>query len=181
VPLKKALDEIPLNWKGWKGRIALFDMAVLEKLQVTEYIMREYRRGGERISIYIGYYGSQSAGKQIHSPKNCLPGGGWFKLSERQRSLDIDNQGRINFIEAVYEKGSDKEIFMYWYKMKNTYITNEYILKLYMIINSLRYGRNDAAFIRVSSPVTTSVEDTIHMTENAMKDFSPLLTEYLPE
>ncbi|MBI4681889.1 MAG: EpsI family protein [Nitrospirae bacterium] len=181
IPLKKAFTDFPHNWKGWKSDAYYFDAAVLDKLRVNEYIMREYKRGDDRFTLYIGYYGTQKEGAQIHSPKHCLPGAGWFKLLERKSSMNIDELGKINFIEALYKKGNEREIFIYWYKMKNAYITNEYVLKLYMILNSLKYRRNDAAFIRFSAPVTTSEDVTIRMTENAMKDFLPLLKDFLPE
>jgi EpsI family protein len=181
VPLKKAFSGFPLQWNGWVGKVHNFDDVILEKLRVSEYILREYKKGPDRVSLYIGYYSTQREGAQIHSPKHCLPGGGWFKVSENIRTLDIDNIGNVSFIEAVYQKGDGKEVFIYWYKMKNTYITNEYKLKLYMVLNSLLYGRNDAAFIRLSMPVTDNVEDSVYTIEDFMRDFLPLLKDYLPE
>jgi len=181
VPPKKAFADFPLNWNGWTGKAYYFDDAVLDKLRVKEYILREYTKGSDRVTLYVGYYSMQKEGAQIHSPKHCLPGSGWLKLSESKRSLDIEGIGKVGFVEAVYQKGEEKEIFIYWYKMKNAYITNEYILKLYMIINSLRYGRNDAAFVRFSSPVTINEKDTIQLIEHVIKDFLPLLQDYLPD
>lgn len=181
VPLKKAFADFPLNWKGWGGKIYHFEDAILNKLRVKEYMLREYRKGTDRFILYVGYYGTQKEGAQIHSPKHCLPGSGWLKLSERKRSLNIDGVGKVSFVEAIYQKSEDKELFIYWYKMKNAYITNEYVLKLYMILNSLRYRRNDAAFIRFSAPVTKNAEDTTHSIEDFMKDFLPLLKDFLPD
>ncbi len=181
VPLKKDFKEFPMNWKGWNGNPHFFDEAVLENLKVSEYMLRQYRKGDEKVTIYIGYYGSQKEGAQIHSPKNCLPGGGWLKLSETLESIDINGVGTMSFVEAVYQKGHEKELFIYWYKMKNAYITNEYVLKLYMIFNSLKYGRNDAAFIRISRNIIGNRNNSIESARDFMKDFLPLLGEYLPE
>lgn len=181
VPLKKPFAEFPSNLNGWVGEVYYFDSAILEKLRVKEYMLREYRKDSDRFTLYVGYYGAQKEGAQIHSPKHCLPGSGWFKLSQRKRNINIEGMSKVSFIEAVYQKGQDKELFIYWYKMKNAYITNEYILKLYMILNSLRYGRNDAAFIRFSAPVTKNIEDTTRLIEDVMRDFLPLLKDYLPE
>ena len=181
VPLKKDFANFPINWKGWEGSSYYFDSDVLDKLRVSEYIMRGYTKGADKVNIYIGYYGTQKKDAQIHSPKHCLPGSGWFELSETKKSLDINGVGKMDFVEAVYQKGKEKEIFVYWYKMKDTYITNEYILKLYMIFNSLKYRRNDAAFIRISAPITNDVVSTEKTIEQFMKDFLPLLKEYLPE
>ena len=181
VPIKKALDDFPLAWKGWKGDKYFFDAVILDKLGADEYISRSYIKGTDRINLYIGYYGSQKEGAQIHSPKHCLPGSGWFKLFEKNKILDIENTGKINYIEALYQKGSDRELFIYWYRMQDVSITNDYILKWYMIINSLRYRRNDAAFIRFSTLVVKDVEDAENVIKSAMKDLLPLLKDYLPE
>jgi EpsI family protein len=181
VPLKKAFADFPINLNGWVGKVYYFDSTILDKLRVKEYMLREYKKSSDGFTLYVGYYGAQKEGAQIHSPKHCLPGGGWLKLSERKRSLDIDGVGKVNFVEATYQKSKNRELFIYWYKMKNVYITNEYVLKFYMILNSLRYRRNDAAFVRFSAPVTKDLKDTTYLVENAMRDFLPLLKEYLPE
>ena len=65
--------------------------------------------------------------------------------------------------------------------MKDAYITNEYFLKLYMILNSLRYSRNDAAFVRLLSVVTGETNDASLLIDNFKSDFLPLLKDYLPE
>ena len=181
VPLKRSLSDFPLRWNGWVGGSHFFDDEILEKLRVSEYVLREYKNGHDSVVLYVGYYSTQREGAQIHSPKHCLPGGGWFKISENIRSIDVDPIGRVSLVEAVYQKGEAREVFIYWYKMKDAYITNEYILKLYMVLNSLLYRRNDAAFIRLSAPVTGTVEDTVHTIEGFMKDFLPALKDYLPE
>jgi EpsI family protein len=181
IPLKKALHDLPVKWKGWTGKDYYFDDIIMDKLNVTSYIMRGYRRGGNKVSLYIGYYASQKKGSQIHSPKNCLPGSGWFKISERKRTIRIDAGEDAHFIEAVYQNGDAQEVFYYWYKMKNTYITNEYVLKGYMILNSLRYRRNDAAFIRLSTFINDNKEESVNSVDAFMQDFVPIFKEYLPE
>jgi EpsI family protein len=181
IPLKKAFSDFPLFWNGWSGKTYQFDNVTLEQLRVNEYVLREYRKGGHSVTLYVGYYGTQRAGAQIHSPKHCLPGSGWSRISERIRTVTIHDAGKVSFVEAVYQKGDAKDVFIYWYKMKDAYITNDYALKMFMVVNSLRYRRNDAAFIRLSAPVTGNREETIRILEGFMKDFLPLLKDYLPE
>ena len=181
VPLKKGFSDFPLKLNGWTGKDQQFDDVILEKLRVSEYMMRQYTRDDNTVTLYIGYYSTQREGAQIHSPKHCLPGGGWFLISEATRELQVSDHDRVRYIEAVYEKGDGKEVFFYWYKMKDASITNEYKLKFFMVLNSLMYRRNDAAFIRLSAPVTGSREAAISVLEDFMKDFLPLLKDYLPE
>ncbi len=181
TPLKKAFSDFPLRWKGWVGEPQHFDDEILEKLKVKEYILSEYMRDPSRVNLYIGYYGTQRAGAQIHSPKHCLPGAGWFRISEKVRTLTFDSVGKINVVQAVYQKGDSKEVFIYWYKMKNACITNDYVLKMYMALNALRYRRNDAAFVRLSAIVTGTEQEAIRSIEDFMGDFLPILKGYLPE
>ena len=76
------------------------DERVLELLKLTDYVMRVYvptssekpqagafegqtRQAAAPVWLYVGYYGSQRTGATYHSPKNCLPGGGWVFKSTR--------------------------------------------------------------------------------------------------
>jgi len=173
------LSEFPLYWKGWSGKDNFFNARILEKLKVSDYIMRDYTKGRERFSIYIGYYSKQTEDSQIHSPRHCLPGSGWFRVSQRERHILVDGE-EVDFVEAVYAKGDYREMFIYWYRMKDRYITNEYLLKFYMILNSLKYRRNDAAFVRISAPVDGGISQTRKMLEQVIREFYPLLKRFTP-
>ncbi len=181
VPPRKPLKELPLIWKGWKGENFFFDDRLLNILRVTDYINRTYLKEKKSINLYIGYYSSQKEGAQIHSPKHCLPGGGWYKLSEEIIYPKIRGFDDLKMVRSIYQKNDQKEMFVYWYKMKKDYIVNDYILKLDMIKNSILYHRNDAAFIRISTPVITSKASAYKTIVAFLEDFLPLLNDYLPE
>jgi EpsI family protein len=181
VPLRKPFSSFPLQWNGWVGEFHNLDDITLDMLKMSEYVNISYNKGPYRTGLYIGYYSSQRGGSQIHSPKLCLPASGWHKISENTKTKHIDGIGKISFVEAIYQKDNTKEVFLYWYQMKNLYITNEYKLRVYRFLNSIRYGRNDAAFIRISAPVIYNIRETTDLIEDFMKDFLPLLKDYLPE
>ncbi len=51
----------------------------------------DYMRGGrELVNFYVAWYDSQRAGNSAHSPRSCLPGGGW-----RITELDQINVGDL--------------------------------------------------------------------------------------
>lgn len=181
VPIKKDLLSFPLQFSDWNSRAYELSPSVLEQLRVTNYLMRDYQRDNDSVSVYIGYYETQREGAQIHSPRHCLPGSGWLLKSSQARTVHIEGYRPIHVMQAVYERNGVEEVFLYWYQMKDATITNEYFLKLQMIINSLKYRRNDAAFLRLSSTVTTSLDETVAAIESFMADFVPLLDDYLPE
>ncbi len=181
VPPRKPLKELPLIWKGWKGENFFFSEKLLNNLKVTDYVNRVYRKGDKIINIYIGYYSYQKEHAQIHSPKHCLPGGGWFRISEEVITPKIKGVQGLKFVRSVYQKNGQKEMFVYWYKMKKDYIVNDYILKLDMIKNSILYHRNDAAFIRISTPIIIDKTSSYKNIITFLEDFLPLFNKYLPD
>jgi EpsI family protein len=181
VPIKQDLMTFPYRFDDWQARAYELSPGVLEQLRVSNYIMRDYRREDDSVSVYVGYYETQREGAQIHSPRHCLPGSGWVAAGTEVRTLEFEGHRPINVMQAVYQRNEAKEVFLYWYQMKDTTITNEYLLKLQMVYNSLKYRRNDAAFIRLSAPVRTTVADAVSSIEAFMEDFVPLLPDYLPE
>jgi EpsI family protein len=181
VPLRKPFGSFPLQVNGWSGKDFGFDEVILDKLKVSEYMSREYVKSPHRVGLYVGYYTAQKEGAQIHSPKHCLPGGGWRSVGETTRSESLPGFGQVRYVESVYQRGEDKQVFVYWYQMKDATVTGDYGLKLRMILNSLLYRRNDGAFIRLSAPVTGSVEDTVASLRGFMTEVLPPLRACLPE
>jgi len=44
----------------------------------------------------------------------CLPGSGWFVLSEEKRTLKVEGK-ELPFVQAVYQNGDQKELFLYFF------------------------------------------------------------------
>ena len=181
VPLKKSFDTFPLQYQGWQGNALYLDGDVINVLKMSDYLNRGYQRGTDRVGLYVGYYATQTEGAQIHSPKGCLPASGWLKVSEETESMEVQGFGRINFVKALYQKDEQKELFLYWYQMRNVSIADEFKLRFLRYLNSVRYGRNDAAFIRISMSVAQSEAQSSAVLKDFMKSFAPLLKGYLVE
>lgn len=180
VPLEKPLSSFPLKFDGWQGRSYPLENWVVEMLGVTEYIQREYRKGDESVLVYLGYYGSQLGDAEIHSPTHCLPGSGWANLSEDVRTVELENGEKIRLIESVYEKDGNKELFVYWYQMGDSFLTNKYSLKLNTVLESLLHDKTNASFIRLSSRINEDKEKAFSDMTGFMNDFIPEVMAYLP-
>lgn len=181
VPLKKAFHEFPVKRKGWTMvSHSLFSEEVLRVLRPTDYLSRGYAGpDGSRVSLYIGYHDSGRGSGGIHSPKHCLPGGGWYRVEERELTLEVEGKN-LRMVSAVYQKGEGRERFLYWYQVKGRSITDEYALKGWEILNSLLYRRRDAAFIRVSLPFDSDRERALSAALEFVRDFYPVINEFLP-
>ena len=150
-------------------------------LKATDTLSRSYQTAeGEAVDIYIGYHGGGQDSGEIHSPKQCLPGGGWFEISSTRRPLDVAGSN-INLVQSIYQKGDNRELFLYWFQVQDRTISDEFALKLAEITNSIINGRRDASFVRISLPFGTDERKAIALGERFTRDFMPSIREFLPQ
>lgn len=182
VPTNRPFSEFPEKVQSWQmSKRNEFSENILGVLKVTEYLSREYTgSGGKTVSLYIGYHGGGKDSGEIHSPKHCLPGSGWHEISTRRGVLATAG-GALNLVRAVYQKGENRELFLYWFQVRDRSISNEYSLKMAEIVNSALYRRRDASFIRVSVPFESDLDQAVAMGEQFIRDFEPLFRKFLPQ
>jgi EpsI family protein len=182
VPMNKSFREFPLNLHGWKMKSeSIISDEVLEKLRPSDYVVRTYVKPGQiPVYLYIGFHSGGKDSGPIHSPKHCLPGAGWLKLKEDKDEIDV-NSKKINIVKALFQKGEGKELFLYWYYVRGRALTSEYALKLAEISSSIVHRRRDSAFIRVAIPFDSDEEQAFSSGTAFIKDFYPVMEEFLPD
>lgn len=181
VPTNRPFSQFPEQVKSWQLlKRTEFSADVLNTLKPSDYLYSLYNSGsGKSVSLYIGYHGGGKDSGGIHSPKHCLPGSGWYEVSTNPGKLQTPG-GTINLVRAVYQKGESRELFIYWFQVRDRSISNEYSLKMSEIVNSALYRRRDASFIRVSIPVESDLDQAVAKGEQFIRDFEPLFKEFLP-
>lgn len=162
VPLRAPLHAVvPAEIDGWVAK----DIEVSEAEQAVagmdEYVMRVYAPAGAEAafagaySVYVGYYETQSQGNTIHSPRNCLPGGGWEPLVAARERIRTDI-GEIPVNRYLIGNGPAKAMVLYWYQGRGRAEANEYVVKWDLLRDQALHGRSDEALVRVIVPVTTT-------------------------
>lgn len=182
VPMNKPLEQFPETVAGWRmtAESSLSD-SVQKVLQATDTLSRQYASPeGKQVELYIGYHGGGKGSGEIHSPKQCLPGSGWFEVSTKRTQLNVAGN-KINLVQAIYQKGDNKELFLYWFQARNKTMNDEYTLKLAEITNSMLYRRRDTAFIRISVPFDTDEQSAIVLGDRFVRAFYPDIHGFLPE
>jgi exosortase D (VPLPA-CTERM-specific) len=182
VPMNKPLDQFPTVVSGWRMTQEYPMSADVQKvLLATDTLSRSYMAAdGKTVDIYIGYHGGGKESGEIHSPKHCLPGSGWQEVSTKSRLLDVSGT-KINLVQAVYQKGGSRELFLYWFQVQAKTISDEYSLKLAEITNSILNRRRDASFIRISLPYGADEPAAAATGERFIADFMPAIHEFLPK
>jgi EpsI family protein len=154
LPLSKPLSTFPMQLRDWQGEDAPIEPRIVQALGVSDYLFRVYQAPDlHLVFLYVGYYQSQRTGVSIHSPKNCLPGAGWEPVSAGRLALTVNGGKQVLVNQYVVENGLQRQLVLYWYQSHGRVIASEYSGKMYMVLDSLRLNRTDAALVRVSSPI----------------------------
>jgi len=150
VPSAPALSGLPMQFGAWQGRRAVdYSDDVLAVLGVDDYVHRAYTTNTQQqANLYVGYYRSQEKGASIHSPLNCLPGGGWEPVDVQRMSFTRGAAHRV-----IIRKGTQRLLVVYWYQTPTRVEGNEYLGRFYSVVDMMRHGRNDAAIVRVTVPI----------------------------
>jgi EpsI family protein len=129
----------------------------------------------------VGYYPSQTQGRTIHSPKNCLPGSGWEPLEAREEQITAGGtQVTVNRYELA--NGDRRALVYYWYQGRGRVASNEYGVKLDLLRDAAIRGRTEEALVRVVVPLSPTVTDSAAeaMARRVSSEVIPTLTDLLP-
>lgn len=184
VAITRPLKDLPASIGDWRAReFSPFDDKTLEILKLSDYANVRYADpGGRSLWLYIGYWGSQRKGAQIHSPKNCLPGSGWEPVESSTLTIPLASPAPpITVNKYLLQKGGSRELVLYWYQSRNTVTAGEIPARIQMVKNSLFSNRSDGAIVRVTSSVAGSVEATTQVLTEYIRQLSPVLQQYLPQ
>src|SRR5690606_11552844 len=121
---------------------------------MTSYVNRVYYRDTlPAFSMYIGFYDSQSQGKTVHSPKNCLPGAGWEAMDAGSVQITAAD-GRVATLNRyVIAKDNMQALVYYWYQGRGRVASNEYLVKWDLLRDAALERRTDEALVRLVVPV----------------------------
>lgn len=168
----------------WRGTVDKFDDKIYDVLGVDDSILANYRSETKgSVNLYVGFYQSQKEGDLIHSPKNCLPGAGWSITQTSLESIDLSHGGgnqNIDVIRLRLERGSQKQVMLYWFQSRGRIISSEYMQKIWLVIDSITKHRTDGAFVRLVAPVVDDEQQTVEWMKGFVKEIFPYLTEYIP-
>ena len=183
---RNSFYEFPLKLDQWSGTAARLDPVELDVLRLDDYILADFSAVGRRpVNFYVAYYASQRKGESAHSPRSCIPGGGWEITDLTQRNVNgvraAGHPLRVN--RVLVEKGDSKALVYYWFQQRGRIITNEYLVKWYLFWDAVTRNRTDGALVRLVAYVGPgqSVEEAdAELSAFAASVAAPLET-YIPD
>ncbi len=175
------LADIPLEIAGWKAEVFPVGEATAAVLQATDVLLRGYTDGaGNYVGLYIAYFRDQKYGSQIHSPRHCLPGGGWVLTGLDHVPFDLGDR-EIEVNRMTITKRSRVDQMFYWFHTRSGDLASEYALKFDLVRNSLLLSPTDAVIIRLTVGQSgKKPEECQQLAENFMHIALPEIRKALP-
>ena len=182
IPLDHAVSDTLLQLPGRDIELSEQEIRVAG---VTAYLMRSYEDpkapNANWFSVYVGYYAQQTHGRSIHSPRNCLPGGGWEALASNRVALETA-LGAVTVNRYVLQKGQEQALVLYWYQGRGRVQANEYWVKWDLLRDAALRQRSDEALVRIVVPVTNGDTDAAFaIASEAATTILPQLAHALPD
>jgi exosortase D (VPLPA-CTERM-specific) len=176
----------PMRLGEWTGNEQVMEPVYIKALKFDDYLLADYRRPGDAVAVnlYVAYYESQSKGASAHSPRSCIPGGGW-EISDL-RTITIPGLARSGSDLAVNRvligKGNSRQLVYYWFDQRGRRMTNEYHVKLMIFWDALTRRRSDGALVRVVTAVQPyeDISRADARLQDFLSDAYPRIRSYIP-
>jgi len=178
IPARKTFPEFPVHLADWTGSQKAMETRIIDTLGLSDYILTDYSKPGSLpVNFYVAYYQSQRKGVSPHSPRVCIPDGGW-QISDIKRT----QVGGLPINRIVVKKGRSKQLVYYWFQQRGRLIANEYLMKWYLFKDAILLNRTDGALVRITTSVSPmeSMQEADDRLAGFAQHLLPVLPEYIP-
>ncbi len=185
-PARDSFSEFPMQIGPWAGRNAAMEGVYIDALKLDDYFLADFSDGsGAPVDVYMAYYNSQRKGEAFHSPRWCLPGGGWQIQDFEQHTVEgVKIDGRpLEVNRSLMTLGNQRQMVYYWFQQRGRIVTNEYAVKWWLFWDALVRHRTDGGSIRliVAMPPGTSEAAADRRLSDFAARIAPTLTHYFPD
>ncbi len=133
----------------------LLDTTVVSSLQLDDYFNAVFKRKGQSLALYIGYYYTAKKVGAAHDPMVCFPGQGWKVSDRHQGELEIKALPGTTLSYSVMtgQLASQKELILYWFQAHDRTSAGTLGQKLHLLWKRMGGKGEDNAFVRISVPL----------------------------
>lgn len=185
APARQDFALFPVFIGSWTGGRTQLDVDTRAVLDADDYVLGTYSRSeadDPPVELFIAYYATQNAGRRPHSPRVCLPGGGWEIERIERRELVVGG-GKLPVNRVLMRQGARQLLAYYWFLQRGVPYASEYRMKWDLLVSSVLENRRDGALLRVVTPVEAD-EEALSLADRRLQAFledaSPALMRYLP-
>lgn len=183
IPPHQSLKTFPLVLDGWRAQDSSLPLEMEQALGFDDYVLADYRDANDAVvNFYVAYYRSQRKGVSPHSPRVCIPGGGWVIASADEVQVPGGGLGATPVMRVLIYKGKQQMLVYYWFEQRGRQLAGEYAMKWYLLRDALLKNRSDGALVRLVTPIANG-ESTAAADERLkqwVRRVTPLIAAYVP-
>ena len=186
APARQTFLNFPMQVQQWQGSSFPLEKEYIDVLRFDDYLLADYRVADRvPVNFYVAYYQSQRKGQSAHSPRTCIPGGGWEITSLRTMDVPVNDAATmsVQVNRLVIQKADVKQIVYYWFKQRDRVLANEYLVKFFLVWDALGKQRTDGALIRLTASVQPGhdEEEADRVLAEFTQSVNPLLSRFVPD
>ncbi len=184
-PDRTAFSALPAEqFADWQTQVRPIDASVAETLGADDAIVLNLLNpAGEGYNLYIAYLAAQRDGRSWHSPRQCIPGGGWKITKHTVEPVQTAGGAHFHVNRLVIENSNTRQLVYYWYDQRSRNIANEFIMKFWLIFDVVTKRRSDGAMVRLIAPVPkdATLEEVDAKLKKLLDKVDAFLPAYVPE
>lgn len=182
IPDRKPFAGVPSEFEGWRTNVRPMDPSVAEVLGADDTIVVNlYSPDDEFYNLYIAYLEAQRDGRSWHSPRQCIPGGGW-EITNHD-IIPVEGEKGKTYNRLIIQNRNNRQLVYYWYDQRGRMVANEFTMKFWLMFDAVVKKRSDGAMVRLITPIGDgeSVADADARLKTQMAEIKTFLPEYVPE
>ncbi|WP_432736827.1 VPLPA-CTERM-specific exosortase XrtD [Maridesulfovibrio sp. FT414] len=186
IPERTAFDSFPMSFSDYEGKREYFNDDIVKSLGADDYLSGVFmdKTSGRNILALISYYNYQEPQRAAHNPVSCLLGGGGWDLTTSVDLAPDPEAGRpFQVRRLILQRPGQRLLALYWFQQRGRTVTNEYLNKIYLALDSIQKQRTDGALVRLELVLDDgeTVEDGQKILDRFISNFNSLLAPYVPE
>ena len=183
IPERDRFAQVPEEFEGWSHRIRPMDPTVAEALGADDSIVVNFTGEDKTpFNLYMAYLEAQRDGRSWHSPRQCIPGGGWKIASHDIIKTKTADGKEMAYNRLIIENRNVRQLVYYWYDQRGRNVANEFVMKFWLIFDAVTKKRSDGAMVRLITPVPQggSIEEADAHLQSIMAEMEDFLPKYVP-
>jgi exosortase D (VPLPA-CTERM-specific) len=169
----------PTSINGWQAQFQKFENNEKAVLGLDDYLLADFRKGELNAHLYVGYVASQRKGFVPHSPKACIPGGGWEIVEARTHVLNAGTPVKVT--RLLIGRHEEQQVVYYWFRQRGRDLPEEYSMKFFLLYDSIEKNRTDGSIVRIVVPVQKGRTKPDEVAEELLREIYPKLPAYVPD
>ena len=154
TPDRRDFAGVPDEFAGWETTVRPMDPSVAETLGADDTIVVDLAApDGGVYNLYMAYLEAQRDGRSWHSPRQCIPGGGWEIARHEIIKTTTPRGAPIAYNRMLIKNGDSQQLVYYWYDQRGRKMANEFVMKAWLILDAITRKRSDGAMIRLITPL----------------------------